>query len=98
MNAPTRTVPCKVHIRRVSDGLVRVYDLEWCIDFESPEYIWEEGNFKCDCNRHLFFEYAAGRESMTEIEQDPGYGCSSGRFKIDKIELEDGSIVYKEPS
>ena len=40
-------------------GEMRVYeddgDYNW-------EFLWEEGNYSCDCNRHLFFERAAGRE------------------------------------
>lgn len=26
------------------------------------DYIWADGNYSCDCNRHLFFERAAGNE------------------------------------
>lgn len=40
--------------------------------FDAPmgaiEFLWEEGNYGCDCNRHLFWERAHGREpSMGEM-------------------------------
>ncbi len=32
----------------------KAYDND--IDIESLEYMWGEGNWSCDCNRHLEFE------------------------------------------
>jgi hypothetical protein len=92
----------KIHIRRHSDQLVRIYET----DMEQPDhpqpgaedvapfwpYIWEEGNFRCDCNRHLFFQYAAGvsvQEAMREL-----YPCGETDYRVLKIEDEGGRVLY----
>lgn len=85
------SVPCKVHIRRVSTGEVRIHEMAsgWFSEQEHPEYIWEEGNFSCDCNRGDFF-----RDVKGEPEQDDP--CGNHLYVVDKIEIEDGTVVYSE--
>lgn len=57
-----------VTIRRNSDGATAVnvdedgYPADDDGDIGSPVYMWREGNYRCDCNRHLFFERAQGRD------------------------------------
>jgi hypothetical protein len=48
-----------VEIRNNETGETRTYhnDLGWG---EATEFIWTEGNYACDCNRHLFFERSNG--------------------------------------
>ncbi len=50
------------------------------------EYMWEEGNYSCDCNRKLFF--------------DPGVvhdvDCSDGKFSVNLINPKTKSVFYKE--
>jgi hypothetical protein len=54
---------------------------------------WAEGNYSCDCNRHLFFERALGRKSGQDCESE----CSEGRYRIERIvRLSDGVTVYEE--
>ncbi len=60
---------------------------EWFGDF-----IWEEGNYACDCNRQLFFE----RSVDPEWDTDEEHTCGDGRYLIMSIYLEDGSVVYSE--
>ena len=32
------------------------------IDDEGDTFIWTDGNYSCDCNRFLFFEWAKGNK------------------------------------
>lgn len=65
---------CTVEVRRVADGVVRTYEYgTWEGEFSG--FIWEDGNYACDCNRHLFFERAAGGDP----EDIP---CSDGRYTV----------------
>lgn len=50
-------------------------DLEWWGDF-----VWTEGNFSCDCNRHDFF-YPDSNKDVP---------CGDDRFTISFIEDETG--------
>jgi hypothetical protein len=64
--------PSRVLIRRNSDGLLRLIrrDEEWSDDdLGSSNFVWREGNWSCDCNRHLIFERAAG------IEPEEDFPC-----------------------
>lgn len=47
------------------------------IDDEGNMFIWEEGNFSCDCNRFLFFERAKGNKP----DWDDGK-CGNGGFSV----------------
>lgn len=42
------------------------------------EFLWEEGNYSCDCNRHLFWERAHGREPPDE----PPFPCDDGVVRV----------------
>ena len=56
------------------------------IDFNP--FIWEEGNYACDCNRGLFFY---------NWEGDEEFECGDSRFIIDKIiNRGTGEILYNE--
>ena len=70
-----------VHLRRNSDGLVRQIkqDGNWTGE-DGHEFLWTEGNFGCDCNRHLFFERAAGDEpAWDDLE------CGQSAYTIVKV-------------
>ena len=51
-------------------------------------YIWEEGNFKCDCNRKLFFY-------NHEISDDE-LECSEDKYSVNIHDYKNGNILYKE--
>lgn len=60
---------------------------EW---LEHSEYIWEEGNYSCDCNRSIFFHSA----------NDPNWNgksdaCGDDKYSV-KIIGEDGSVLYED--
>jgi hypothetical protein len=61
--------------------------------YDSP-YMWEEGNYSCDCNRKLFFiREKEGREPTKE--ETP---CNSGknRFLVKVVYRADGCVVWNE--
>lgn len=50
-------------------------------------YMWDEGNYACDCNRSLFFSRAAG-------EEEDGDGlCGSDAYSVNGI-FKDGKLIY----
>lgn len=52
-------------------------------------YIWEDGNYACDCNRELFFERAKGNELDDTT-------CGENRYSVRLINPVDGRIFYDE--
>lgn len=55
---------------------------------DASEFLWSEGNYGCDCNRHLFFARAAN-------DGEPDVECGDGRFAI-RITAPDGRVLYDE--
>ena len=53
-------------------------------------YIWEEGNYACDCNRALFFARAVGADEGGAWAAK----CSDSRYTV-KI-FRDGERVYSD--
>lgn len=64
----------KVLIRNNETGEERFVDftVPW---EEHHNYLWTEGNYGCDCNRHLFFERAIGVEPDDEKCGDEKYSA-----------------------
>lgn len=54
-------------------------DGEWG---EASEYLWTEGNYGCDCNRHLFFERSKGLKPSID-DAKCGESQYSIRYAID---------------
>lgn len=71
----------EVHIRRASDGEVRIHKDEYG---NNPRYQWGDGNYSCDCNRYLFFERAGGR-SGDDDPLDDDRGCSEADYVVERI-------------
>lgn len=84
-----------VRIRRNSDGKIGDFrdsiPLEYAPNQEDGFFIWEEGNFACDCNRHSFFCKAVGEE---DTEDDPP--CGDERYSVLDIRFENGEVYYPE--
>jgi hypothetical protein len=76
-----------VAIRHNSTGEIRMYrfDMRWQDEDELSFYHWTDGNYGCDCNRHLFFIRAAGIDEWEERE------CGSTEYSCLYAELPDGS-------
>lgn len=53
-------------------------------------YIWEEGNYCCDCNRELFWL----RAGKSHEKHEAHVKCSNGRFKV-RLVVE-GKTVYED--
>lgn len=81
------------HIRNNATGEVRQYQNEAILEDDADmidPYIWEEGNFACDCNRESFFCQAA---SVDEPEEPK---CSDDRFAVNLENPATGEIFYRE--
>lgn len=84
----------KVTIRRNRDKAVRVYLFtnteSW--DPDRSDWIWSDGNFACDCNRHLFFHRAVGKDLWRQAPR-----CGETRYTIVSItQDEDPAVLYSE--
>jgi hypothetical protein len=81
-----------VHIRRISDGVERSFKSEEIL-CEGGEcistFIWEEGNFSCDCNRRMFFNSAAGEPTGESV-------CGHGAYIVWIVNPATGEVVYDE--
>jgi len=78
-----------IAIIRASDGRMAI----WHEDHDSKkhgrstaQFCWQEGNFQCDCNRHMFFEEADGRE-------DDDIPCSHGLYIVPVLVWDDGQVM-----
>lgn len=58
---------------------------------EIRTFIWEEGNYSCDCNREIFFEREMGRDLDFEPEC-----CTDGRFSVSLANKFEGRVFYTE--
>jgi hypothetical protein len=89
-------VSINVHIRKQSDGVVRVYKTDGLLDDDGEHlstYIWEEGNFSCDCNRYLFYQRAVDAD---EDDNAPDGFCGEDKYRIWIVNPATGNIVYDE--
>jgi hypothetical protein len=60
-------------------------------------FLWEDGNFSCDCNRALEFLRAKGLDPNIAMEHTPCNTCDADRrYRVDSIVLDDGTKVYEE--
>lgn len=50
-------------------------------------YMWTDGNYSCDCNRHLFFCNALGIEPNPEISRE----CGSSKYTAIRAIFLDGT-------
>ena len=75
-------------LRNNRTGETRWYDdeMDWS---DGSEFLWTEGNYGCDCNRHLFFERAAG------IGDDEGEDVDCGEVLYTAVEavLATGEVI-----
>jgi hypothetical protein len=80
-------MPYVVKIRRNSDGLER--EIRMLFDWSASDlFWWTDGNFGCDCNRHLEFERAEG--CSPEFAEAV---CGESAYTAVQATLPDGSIV-----
>src|SRR3990172_12902584 len=67
-----------VHIRKNETGEVRIHkDWLYLDEDNSPNFfIWEDGNYACDCNRRLFFA------RVNDEDEDWDSGCGETEYSI----------------
>jgi len=54
-------------------------------------YLWEEGNYSCDCNREILFKRAIGIEEI-----DFEAPCGESKYSVVLKNPKDNKIFYKE--
>ncbi len=80
-------------IRDNATGIVREYQDDAVLmngDAEPSVFIWEDGNYSCDCNRRLFFARAAGEDEDWDSE------CSDGLYSVRVRNKRSGRVFYSE--
>lgn len=83
-------VAAKVHIRKNDTGEIRVYDSDLFLEDGFPSvYIWEEGNYSCDCNRRLIFARV-----NDDDDEDWESGCGETEYSVNVFV--DGKLIYFE--
>lgn len=83
-----KMVKCIAEIRNNETGEIKEYltNEPFYLGSEHPSvFNWEENNFSCDCNRHLFFT-----DGQEELE------CSDGKYSVNLKNAKDGKIYYSE--
>ena len=84
-------VPVIVKITRMLDGLsVEFEDSLYTTEDYDGIYIWESGNYSCDCNRDLFFNRALGKLDNDDID------CGHWKYRVDFIKDTAGRVLYTE--
>lgn len=96
-----KKITVKVHLYDRKTKERRVIDhgpYEWWYrdkydEINEASFIWEEGNYSCDCNRLLFMY---GQQEGQDCNQKPYSDARQNRVIVEKICLPDGREVYSE--
>lgn len=95
-----------VTLRRRSDGLVVTVTDEYKndavgvwrekIEWEPHNAIfqWTDGNYGCDCNRHLFFERQLGQKTEDQLDEDNTPCGNNLLYEMLSIEVDD-TVVWR---
>ena len=91
-----RRVKIIEHIRNNETLEIREYH-SWTIfdpeDGDAPsDYMWSDGNYACDCNRALHFEYAVGAK-YDEVKE---INCGQEKFSVNVANAKTGEVFYRE--
>jgi hypothetical protein len=95
-----------VHITEVATGETRVYhdDHPWeghthvmgvSTAEDAVSFQWGEGNYACDCNRTLFFGWAATPWKQGD-QNDPDRECSDGAYRVKITERGTDRVIYED--
>jgi len=70
---------------------------DWSDWISTVIFLWEDGNYSCNCNRFLFFERALGKTEAEIDRLDLRGDCGSyEKYRVNFIKDETGKIVYEE--
>ncbi len=93
------TVRYRAHIEHLPTGSKAVYEGvsapmdNWGDCIHSIKWMWTEGNYGCDCNRHLFFERSLPEGEQSPIPDDEEETCGETKFRVTHVETECGIII-----
>lgn len=78
-------------IKHIPTGEIRQLDSRWTdyivlVDGKPSTYIWSEGNYSCDCNRHLSFNPAPCEP----------HECGHSEYSVEIRNAVDNTIIYTE--
>jgi hypothetical protein len=88
-------------IRKNDTGEIRESEHDAIMDGEQPHiFIWDEGNYSCDCNRQIFFS-SGDEEDETVMEakellDEKRTCCGDGAYSVNLKNPVTGTIFYKE--
>lgn len=69
------------------------------LDGQPCDFMWSEGNYACDCNRHLFFQRAANPGWTDEDEKAWGAQtdvCTHLLYSVRIVNAATGTVIYDE--
>jgi hypothetical protein len=84
-----------IKIRQVASGEIVSYldYLYWDADNDIPHtFIWEEGNYSCDCNRSLFFHRNKGLKDDQFEESE----CGDEDYEVEITNPKTGEVIYSD--
>ncbi len=88
----SRWVCVDAHIRCDKTGEIAIDKSYLAIgnDEDAPDpWIWEEGNYACNCNRPSFFGHAGGA-------YDGDGECANEEFSVNLVNPKTGEVFYRE--
>lgn len=74
-------MPTTFTILDIVSGQVREYKCDYTPSDVGSYYTWTEGNFSCDCNRHMSFD-----KEEIHFEQREGFCDGCNRFVVVKVD------------
>lgn len=86
----------RVYLRDTVTGHLGVREMDYDEAYlESLDYMFRDGNYGCDCNRHAFLAEANPAFDDAVDEEIP-CNLQGNRIAIDLITSEDGQELYRD--
>ena len=84
-----------VYIKQVASGIVADYRPTFPF-YTHGTFLWQDGNFACDCNRCIFWEETMGvEEPDVDCDDDGGPACGDDKYRV-RIVANDGTVLYQD--
>lgn len=84
----------KALIIRIADNVERFRDMGEGIPWDDSSYFWwTEGNFGCDCNRHLEFGRAGNPPEAEKKLWADEIHCGNNLYRVPYVVLADGRKI-----
>lgn len=88
-------VECVAVIRNNETNEIREYEIHELLEngnVAPSVFNWEENNYSCDCNRHLFFKRANDEETPQDFDME----CTNGKYSVNLKNKKDDKVYYRE--